>query len=76
VKGETDSQIVDYIAGRYGDFVLLKPRFNPSTLLLWITPFVALLIGALTLWRRKTSPAGSEAPLSDAEKAALDKAIE
>ncbi|MBC8038025.1 MAG: cytochrome c-type biogenesis protein CcmH [Rhizobiales bacterium] len=76
VKGETDAEIVGYVTDRYGDFVLLKPRFSPGTLLLWITPFVALLIGIFTLWRRRPSSSGSEQPLSVAEKAALNKALE
>lgn len=76
MKGETDAEIVDYVTGRYGDFVLLKPRFDASTLLLWIAPFVVLLAGIAALWRRRTGSAAPEQPLSEAEKAALRKALE
>ncbi len=76
VKGETDAEIMDYVAGRYGDFVLLKPRFDASTLLLWLTPFVVLLAGLIALWRRRTGSAAPEAPLSEAEKSELNRALE
>jgi len=76
VKGESDAEIVDYVTGRYGDFVLLKPRFDASTLLLWTAPFAVLLAGIVALWRRRTGSAAPEQPLSEAEKAALRKALE
>ena len=76
VRGETDAEIVGYISGRYGDFVLLKPRFEGRTLLLWASPFAALVIGAIALWRRRNGSAAVEQPLSEAEKSALNKALE
>ena len=36
--GDTDQQVMDYIVSRYGEFVLLKPRFSPRNALLWGTP--------------------------------------
>ncbi len=38
INGHTDDQIFDYVAARYGDFVLLNPPFNASTFLLWVGP--------------------------------------
>ena len=43
--GDTDKQVLDFLVARYGEFVLLKPRFEPQTLLLWGLPPVALVIG-------------------------------
>src|ERR1700693_1856753 len=41
--GDTDQQIQDFVVARYGEFVLLRPRFSPHTLLLWFaTPAVFL----------------------------------
>ena len=37
--GDTDAQVRDFVVARYGDFVLLKPPFSVTTLLLWIAPF-------------------------------------
>jgi cytochrome c-type biogenesis protein CcmH len=45
VAGDTDQQILDYIAARYGMFVLLDPPFTPATYLLWLTPPL-LVLGA------------------------------
>ncbi len=75
--GKTDAETMDFIVARYGEFVLLKPRFAASTMLLWATPFVVLLLagGALLMRRRPPAPA-PEKPLSDAERAALQKALE
>jgi len=38
VAGDTNQQVLDYIAARYGMFVLLDPPFEPVTYLLWLTP--------------------------------------
>ena len=46
VAGDDDSQVVDYIVSRYGNYVLLKPPFQWDTALLWILPF-ALMLSAL-----------------------------
>src|SRR3984893_17057205 len=47
--GDSDQQVLDYLTSRYGAFVLLKPPLTSRTLLLWLTPLVVLMIGALTL---------------------------
>jgi cytochrome c-type biogenesis protein CcmH len=49
--GDSDGQVMDFLVARYGEFVLLKPRFNPHTLLLWLIPPLALFGGGFALWR-------------------------
>ncbi|MBS0233724.1 MAG: cytochrome c-type biogenesis protein CcmH [Proteobacteria bacterium] len=73
---DTDQQVLDYIVARYGEFVLLKPRFEVSTLLLWLTPVLVLLAG-LGLIVRAAKPAGPSAsePLTDREKAELNEIL-
>jgi cytochrome c-type biogenesis protein CcmH len=60
--GDSDGQVMDFLVARYGEFVLLKPRFNPHTVLLWLVPPLALLGGGFALWRysrRRGKSAGS-----------------
>src|SRR2546428_11038339 len=47
--GDSDGQVLDFLTARYGDFVLLKPRFDWHTALLWLAPLLLLLIGAARL---------------------------
>ncbi|RTM14468.1 MAG: cytochrome c-type biogenesis protein CcmH [Nevskiaceae bacterium] len=49
-SGDSDSQVIDFLVARYGEFVLLKPRFTPHTLLLWLLPPLALALGGLAIW--------------------------
>lgn len=76
VKGESDRQVMDFVVDRYGDFVLLRPRLTGETLILWGTPFAVLLIAGLALLLRRRSAASPEQPLSDAEREALQRALE
>jgi cytochrome c-type biogenesis protein CcmH len=48
-KGMTDQQITDYMTERYGDFVLYRPPFKRTTMLLWIGPGALLVLGLLGL---------------------------
>jgi cytochrome c-type biogenesis protein CcmH len=48
--GDSDSQVIDFLVARYGEFVLLKPRFELQTVLLWLLPPLVLAGGGLTLW--------------------------
>jgi len=78
--GDSDSQVMEFLVERYGEFVLLKPRFERQTLLLWLLTPLALAGGGLALWmhgrRRVKSAAGgdrSEARLSAEEEARLQR---
>jgi cytochrome c-type biogenesis protein CcmH len=45
--GQSKQQVADYMADRYGDFVLYKPPFKSSTAVLWIGPFIIL---GVSIW--------------------------
>jgi len=47
--GDTDEQVLDYVVSRYGEFVLLKPRFSLRNAMLWGTPVVLLLVGGAVM---------------------------
>jgi cytochrome c-type biogenesis protein CcmH len=75
--GDSDAQVMDFLVARYGEFVLLKPRLNSHTWLLWLLPPLALAGGGLALWvqnRRRVRSAADESVfrLSDDEEARID----
>ena len=79
--GDSNSQVLDFLVARYGEFVLLKPRFNPHTLVLWLLPPLALAGGGLALWlhsrRRSRVPADDALfKLTVEEEARLERLIE
>jgi cytochrome c-type biogenesis protein CcmH len=54
--GDSDTQVLDFLTARYGQFVLLKPRFGWDTALLWLAPAGVLLAGVwglVALLRRR-----------------------
>src|SRR5512140_1899486 len=67
-SGDSDAQVIDFLVARYGEFVLLKPRLEPHTLLLWLLPPLALAAGGFALWahgrRRARSGTAEDDPLS------------
>jgi cytochrome c-type biogenesis protein CcmH len=48
--GKSKNEIMQYMVDRYGDFVLYKPPVKSSTLVLWLGPFLLLVLGMWTLW--------------------------
>ena len=56
--GDSNQQVLNYLVARYGEFVLLKPRFELQNLLLWGLPPFALVVGMIALFvtarRRRT----------------------
>jgi cytochrome c-type biogenesis protein CcmH len=48
--GDSDAQVIDFLVARYGEFVLLKPRLERHTLLLWLLPPLVLAGGGFALW--------------------------
>jgi len=73
--GETDHEVLDFLIARYGEFVLLRPRFSTHTALLWLTPLGVLVIGALGLAMRSRRQTGSEANLTASEEARLAEVL-
>ena len=49
--GKSDEQIRDYMVASYGDFILYDPPLKMTTLILWVGPFVLLLLGGGMLTR-------------------------
>ena len=75
VDGDSDSEVVDYIVSRYGEFVLLKPRFSIQTILLWAMPLIVLAIGAAYIVAGRRRQLVKPTLLSADEQAELDKVL-
>ncbi|PDS79921.1 cytochrome c-type biogenesis protein [Rhizobium sp. L43] len=75
--GDSDEAVLNYIVSRYGEFVLLKPRFSVKTALLWGAPMLLVLAGGLSLLlfarRRAGKPTGSK--LTADEQARLSELL-
>jgi cytochrome c-type biogenesis protein CcmH len=75
-SGDSDTQVLDFLVARYGEFVLLKPRLSWHTVALWGLPPTVLVIGAviilMDLRRRRAAQTAESTPnLSAAEEARL-----
>ena len=51
-QGKSSQQVVEFMVARYGDFVLYRPQFKSNTYLLWLGPFLLLLLVLYLLVRR------------------------
>ena len=78
--GDSDAAVLEYVAGRYGDWVLLDPPLNARTLALWLGPGALLLLGAgvaATVFRRQRDGWESVADaLTPEERARLEARLE
>ncbi len=73
MEGETDQEVLDFIVGRYGEFVLLRPQANGVNLILWALAPIALLLslifsGAYIIKRNRNVKSVGPTPLSNEEK--------
>jgi len=75
-KGQDNTQIVDFLVYRYGDFVLYKPPVKPSTYWLWYGPFALLVLGIIMLIKTvRQRGKQTDAGFSEREQARLDKIL-
>jgi cytochrome c-type biogenesis protein CcmH len=80
--GDSDAAILDFLVARYGQFVLLRPKFEWETAILWLTPllvFSAGIVVAGIAWRMRRDGVQSEresvAPLTPAEEKRLAEIV-
>ena len=75
-QGANDSEIIDFMVERYGDFVLYRPPFKATTFLLWFGPLLLLAAGSIVLLRRllRRRPAG-DVEMTAAEHARAAKLL-
>jgi cytochrome c-type biogenesis protein CcmH len=74
--GDSDGQVIDFIVSRYGEFVLLKPRFEWHTAALWLLPPIILLTGAIAVFlSTRRRPSASDPALTEAERVKLSEIL-
>ncbi len=74
--GASDGQVIDFLVSRYGEFVLLKPRFEWHTAALWLLPPIILLTGAIAVFlSTRRRPSASDPALTEAERVKLSEIL-
>ena len=79
VAGDSDQEAIAFIVARYGDWVLLDPRFEWHTLLLWGLPPAALIAGMVGIFfamRRRKPGTGEPAALTAEEQKRIATLVE
>ena len=77
-SGKNNSEIMDFMVSRYGDFVRYRPPLKGTTLLLWFGPALLFLGGfvALVVFLRRRARAVTETTLSDADRQQAEQLLE
>lgn len=70
-EGDSDKEVLDYLATRFGDYVLLKPRVSAATSVLWIAPFFFVLLGGVGMiaYHRNRRAAPQPQTMTEADRA-------
>jgi cytochrome c-type biogenesis protein CcmH len=76
-NGDTNENIINFMVSRYGDFVLYRPPLKPTTYMLWVGPFIILLIALIVVVqfirkRQQSKPADINQSDRDKIKKMLD----
>ena len=79
--GESNEEVINYVQARYGDFVLLRPKFSGHTIILWlVAPFsflMGLILIYLLLFRKQQKPEDLHIdPLSNYEKKVINEILD
>ena len=70
--GATDSEIIDFLVDRYGEFVRYRPGLDRNTLWLWSAPLILLLMAmAVVLLQIRRDRASAMSPVQEARAEAL-----
>ena len=72
--GDSDDDVRQFLVDRYGEFVLLQPRVNWHTIVLWLATPLVFLAGLVMIWRRARRPTNLPGTrLSEEEEQALTR---
>src|SRR6476661_9919530 len=73
--GDSNQEVIDFLVARYGEFVLLRPRFSAHTAILWLTPIGILLIGVFVFVLLARKPAKPDTNLTPHEETRLSEIL-
>ena len=73
--GDSNQEVIDFLVARYGEFVLLRPRFSAHTAILWLTPIGILLIGVFVFVLLSRKPAKPDTNLTPHEETRLSEIL-
>ena len=48
-EGKTEEEIYNFLSDKYGDWILYKPKFNLENIILWVFPYIVLIIGGFII---------------------------
>lgn len=74
--GKSDQEVREFLVERYGEFILLRPRFSAGNAILWTAPFLIVLIGVGAVAARRRRAVVMETPLSDEERKRLEALVQ
>jgi cytochrome c-type biogenesis protein CcmH len=72
-EGQSNDAVRAFLVSRYGNFILLKPPFELSTLLLWLSGPLTLALGALGVYFARRRAPAPPPPLSAEEEKRLEE---
>ena len=75
IEGKTDTEVLDFMYFRYGDFVLYNPRFDLKTLALWLSPLL-LLLAAGFIWLNTVRAEKEALPWEEDDEKKLNEILE
>jgi cytochrome c-type biogenesis protein CcmH len=73
IAGKTDAEIRESMVNRYGNVILFRPPFTPSTAWVWLAPFALLLTGgfvAVRIVRKRSSLVASDDSVVETDESA------
>ncbi len=81
LNGSSDTEVLDFVVSKYGEFVLLQPKFANHTLILWFLPLFIFLVGLLAViilfrFPRKNLQVTVEPNLTEEEVKKLQQVLE
>lgn len=79
LAGDNDEEIIAFVVSRYGEFVLLKPRFTPYTWVLWLATQLLLILaigGILYAYIRRATATATPSALTESEQAQLNRLLD